>query len=145
MNELPELNEQSAQPGTKLRPYAVTYDEPFVQGFLDKTGESLDAYRDESGTRVPPGIFLGAYARLLHETYHYETGVHVSSDLSIVKAPMMGTSATVSGEVVRLFEKNGDKYVVVQLAVTADSGEVLATVEHSSIYQLKSRRNDTTA
>lgn len=138
--ELPPLSEETARPGTPLRPYSVTYDEPFLATFLAKTGETLDDYRDESGARVPPGVFLGAYARLLHETYHYEAGVHVSSDLAIRKAPALGTHATVTGEVVRLFERSGDKYVVVGLAVTDDAGEVLATVEHTSIYQFKSRR-----
>jgi hypothetical protein len=137
--ELPPLNEETAQPGTPLRPYSVTYDEAFVRMFLDKTGESLDAYRDETGVRVPPGVFLGAYARLLHETYHYEAGVHVSSDLAILRTPPLGTHATVTGKVARLFEKNGDRYVVVALEVTGDSGTVFARVEHTSIYQFKSR------
>ena len=138
--ELPALNEDSCPIGTQLRPYQVTYDRDFVQQFLNKTGESLDDYLEQGQQLVPPGVFLGAYARLIHESFHYETGVHVSSDVQFLKAVPLGTEATVAGEALRLFERNGDKYITFSVVISDESGQLLAHVEHTSIYDLKPRR-----
>ncbi len=139
MSDLPPLNEETATPGTPLNPYTVTYDLPFVNEYLGKTGESLADYTRDGKALVPPGVFLGSYGRLIHGSFHYTTGVHVSSDMKLFKAPPVGTKATVTGEVLRLSERNGDKYVTFTVKVTDDSGTRLAEIEHVSIYALRSR------
>ena len=137
---LPPLTEETARPGTPLNPYEVTFDAPFVQAFLDKTGERAEGYIVDGRALVPPGIYLAAYGRLIHETFHYTAGVHVSSDMKVLAVAAVGTKATVSGEVVGLSERNGDRYITFTVNVTADSGERLAEVEHVSIYALRPRR-----
>ncbi|HXH21592.1 MAG TPA: hypothetical protein VNN10_06150 [Dehalococcoidia bacterium] len=138
--DLPELNEENCKPGDKLRPYSVTYDEPFVAAFLERTGESPADYEGPDGRVVPPAVFFSAYGRLIHGTYHYETGVFVTSNLRLFKAPPLGTKALVTGEVLRLFERNDNKYVTFSVVVSDESsGERFAEVEHTSIYKLKPR------
>jgi hypothetical protein len=83
-------------------------------------------------------MFLGAYGRLIHGTFHYEAGVHTASELSISRALPEGTKAKVSGEVLKTFERNGDKYVTFNVVISDDVGEA-ARVEHTSIYGLRSR------
>lgn len=136
---LPPLNEETAPPGAHLNPYEVTYDLPFVMEFLGKTGESLDSYTSGGNAVVPPGVFLGSYGKLIHESYHYTTGVHVSSDMKLHSAPPVGTKARVTGNIVRLTERNGDKYVTFTVNVATADGEPIADIEHVSIYALKSR------
>lgn len=140
MSALPPLNEETAPPGRPLNPYDVTYDLQFVQEFLGKTGESLEEYTRDGQVTVPPGVFLGSYARLIHGSFHYTAGVHVSSDMKLHKAPPLGTHATVTGEVIRLSERNGDKYVTFSVNVTGDDGMRYAEIEHVSIYSLRSRK-----
>ncbi len=137
--EIPPLNEETGKPGTKLRSYEVTYDRAFVESFLEKTGESIESYRQNGGYVVPPGVFLGAYGRLIHESFHYTAGVHTSSEIRSLKPAPLGSHVTVTGEVVRLSERNGDKYVTFTVVVTGDDGTVYADIEHSSIYALRSR------
>ncbi|MCC6388430.1 MAG: hypothetical protein IT302_13730 [Dehalococcoidia bacterium] len=137
---LPPLTEETARPGTPLNAYEVTFDAPFVQAFLDKTGERAETYTVDGRALVPPGIYLAAYGRLIHETFHYTAGVHVSSDMKVHVAAPVGTKATVSGEVVGLSERNGDRYITFTVNVTSSGGERLAEVEHVSIYALRPRR-----
>lgn len=137
--ELPEMNEQNAQAGTPLTSYEVVYDEAAIDQYLSRSGEPKEPYVRDGKLTVPPGMYLGAYGRLIHGTFHYEAGVHTASELAIAKCPPVGTKATVSGSVLRTFERNGDKYVTFNVVVTDEGGQTCATVEHTSIYGLRSR------
>jgi len=139
LSDLPPLNEENAGPGTPLTPYHVTYGTEFIDPLLRRTGESLDRYAYDGVPIVPPSVFLGAYGRLIHETFHYTTGVHVSSDMRVCRPAPVGTKARVSGEVLRLYERNGDKYVTFQVNIDNEAGDRIAEVEHSSIYEFRSR------
>ncbi|MEO6398927.1 MAG: hypothetical protein ABIP13_10710 [Tepidiformaceae bacterium] len=139
MSDLPPLNEENAGPGTPLKPYHVTFTADSLAPLLSRTGESLDAYVYMGEATVPPGAFLGAYGRLIHETFDYSTGVHVSSDMKVSKAVPVGTEARVSGEILRLYERNGDKYVSFMVNIDDEAGGRIAEVEHSSIYAFRSR------
>lgn len=136
---LPVMNEENAKPGTPLNAYTITYDRVAIEAYLARSNEPSALYTVEGTLTVPPGMYLGAYARLIHGTFHYEAGVHTASELRVHKCPPEGTVVTVSGEVQRTFERNGDKYVAFSVNVTDDSGEPCATVDHTSIYALRSR------
>jgi hypothetical protein len=137
--ELPELNESNCPAGTPLNPYQVTYDESQVRQYLRRTGETEEDYTVAGRLTVPPGVLLGAYGRLIHETFHYEAGVHVSSDMDLRRTPELDETVTVSGTALRLFERNGDRYITFDVIVTDAGGERLARIEHTSIYALKPR------
>jgi hypothetical protein len=136
--DLPEMNEENAKPGTPLNSYEVVYDRAAIDQYLARSGEPISLYVHDGKTTVPPGMFLGAYGRLIHDTFHYEAGVHTASELSISRALPEGTKAKVSGEVLKTFERNGDKYVTFNVVISDDVGEA-ARVEHTSIYGLRSR------
>lgn len=137
--ELPVLNEANCPPGTPLKPYEITYGAAQIRAYLDRTGESEQDYTVDGRLTVPPGMLLGAYGRLIHETFHYEAGVHVSSDMNLHRAPILDDTVTVSGNALRLFERNGDKYITFDVIITDGDGERLARVEHTSIYALRPR------
>lgn len=137
--DLPELNEANCPPGTPLNPYQITYGEAQIRQYLSRTGETEDDYTIDGWLTVPPGVLLGAYGRLIHGTFHYEAGVHVSSDMDLRRTPKLDEPVTVSGNALRLFERNGDRYVTFDVIVTDSSGERLARVEHTSIYALTPR------
>jgi hypothetical protein len=136
---LPELNEANAPVGTPLRTYSITYSPEVVQNYLDRGGETADLYMVDGVQLVPPGQLMGAYGRLIHDTFHYETGVHVSSEMSLTKTPPVGTTVNVTGEVLNLFERNGDKYVTFSVVLNTEAGEPVASIDHTSIYKLRSR------
>jgi hypothetical protein len=137
--ELPPLNETNCPPGTPLKPYQLTYDREQLRKYLDRTGETEADYQVDGQQVVPPGMFLGAYGRLIHETFHYEAGVHVSSDLELRRVANLGETVTVSGNALKLFERNGDKYVTFDVIITGTDGDRLARVEHTSVYALRPR------
>jgi len=137
--DLPELNEVNAGPGTPLRPYQITYSEEQIKQFLARTDERIEDYEHEGVLQVPPGLVMGAYGRLIHETFHYEAGVHVSSDMQVTRVPRANEPVTVTGDIVRLFERNGDKYVTFNVILSTDAGERLTAIEHTSIYKLRPR------
>lgn len=136
--DLPVMNEENATPGMALKTYEMTYDEATISAYLARGAEPAELYTHDGVLTVPPGMFLGAYGRLIHETFHYEAGVHTASQLTVHRCPPVGTKATVSGEIIRTFERNGDKYVTFSVRV-ADADGLCADVEHTSIYALRSR------
>lgn len=139
MAELPPLNEENALPGTPLKSYQVSYTADVLMPLLSRTGESLEAYVIKGVPVVPPAAFLGAYGRLIHETFHYTTGVHVSSDMKLYRPVPVGTQVRVTGEILRLHERNGDKYVTFTVNISDEAGDRVAEIEHSSIYAFRSR------
>lgn len=136
---LPDLNETTAAPGTPLRAYDITYTPEMIKRVLDLTGETLDAYTYDGVLHVPPGVLLSAYGRLIHETFHYTAGVHTSSQVEFIRVPRAGEPLRVTGEVVRLTERNGDKYVTFTVVHSTEDGERLCANEHTSIYALRPR------
>lgn len=136
--DLPVMNEENAPPGRALNSYEITYDEAAISAYLARSAEPAALYTHDGVLTVPPGMFMGAYGRLIHETFHYEAGVHTASQMTVHRCPPVGTKATVSGEILRTFERNGDKYVTFSVRI-ADAHGPCAEVEHTSIYGLRSR------
>lgn len=139
MTDLPPLNETTAAPGTRLNAYERTITREQIETFLGRTGESLDSYVVDGELTVPTGILVGMYGPLIHGTFHYEAGVHVSSELTTNRVPRMDEPLSIEGEVLDLFEKNGNKYVTFSVEVNSSDGERLATVAHTSIYALRKK------
>jgi hypothetical protein len=133
---LPPLNETTCHPGAVLRPHDVTYTEQDIEDYVSRTGESLDAYRRDGSLRVPPGMLLIQPIRIIHNNFHYETGVHVSSDLTLHRLPLAGDTVTIGGSVTSLFERNGSKYVALHVTISDPGGDLYAEIEHTSIYAL---------
>ena len=137
--DLPELNEENAPPGTPLKPYEVTFDRAALERYCGSTGETLADYEHGGQLYVPPGLLAGTYGRLIHDTFHYTTGVHVSSDLTVERATLVGEPLHVSGAIAEHFERNGNQYVRFTIAITDRDRRPIANVEHVSIYKLKPR------
>jgi hypothetical protein len=136
---LPELNEQNAPPGTPLKPYDLTIDRAAIERHCASTGEPPTNYEYEGRLRVPPGLLAGTYGRLIHDTFFYTTGVHVSSDLTLNRPVLVGEPLRVSGAITEHFERNGNTYVRFTIAVHDADGRPVAHVEHVSIYKLRPR------
>ena len=136
---LPDLNEENVQPGAVMKPHDVTYSEDDIRQYVERTGETVDAYRTNGTLTVPPGMLMVQPMRIVHANYHYETGVHVSSRLTLHKLPHEGDTVSITGTIGDLFERNGDKYVRLDVVIVDQGGAPLAKVEHTSIYKLKAR------
>jgi len=136
---LPPLTEESAAPGTALTGYDRTITREDIETFIARTGESLEDYTVDGALTVPPGMLMGLYGRLIHGTFHYQAGVHVSSELTLDGAVHADQPLRVEGRVLDLFEKNGNKYVTFSVEVADASGQRLATVHHTSIYSLRAK------
>ena len=139
MTKLPPLTEQTARPGSPLNGYSRTITPDDIATFVGRTGESIDDYAVGGQLTVPPGMLMGLYGPLIHGTFHYEAGVHVSSDLRLNRVPTAGEQLSIEGRVLDLFEKNGNKYVTFSVEVSTPDGDPLATVDHTSIYALRKR------
>jgi len=137
--QLAPLTEQSAAPGTALNGYDRTITREDIETFTGRTAESLDDYTVDGQLTAPPGMLMGLYGPLIHGTFHYEAGVHVSSELILNRVPHAEQPLRVEGRVLDLFEKNGNKYVTFSVEVSDTAGERLATVNHTSIYALRAK------
>lgn len=136
---LPPLTEETCRPGTELRSYQVSYSREDVQTYLERTGEAVDAYVRDGKLQVPPGLLLLNGLRLIHSNYFYETGVYVSSHLHLHRLPLEEEPIVVGGRIKKLFERHGDKYVTLDVVLSDQENKTLATIEHTSIYELRDR------
>lgn len=139
--DLPELNEENAPSGTPLKPFEVAFDRAAIERYCGQTGESVADYEHDGALLVPSGLLAGTYGRLIHDTFFYTTGVHVSSDLKAQRPARAGEALRVSGEIAEHFERNGNTYVRFAIAIEGDGGQPVANVEHVSIYKLAPRRS----
>lgn len=137
--QLPVLTEESASPGTPLNGYDRTITRQDIETFVSRTAESLDDYVVDGVLTVPPGMLMGLYGPLIHGTFHYQAGVHVSSDLTLNRVPRADQPLRIEGRVLDLFEKGGNEYVTFSVEVSDSAGERLATVHHTSIYALRAK------
>lgn len=140
--DLPALNEENCPPGTPLRPYEIAYGEEQIRQYLARADESAQGYERDGVLHVPPGLMVGAYGRLVHESFHYEAGVHVSSRFEFERVPVVDEPLRITGDIVRLFERNGDKYVTFTVVFSTKAAERIAAIEHTSIYQFRSRTKE---
>lgn len=138
--DLPELNEANAPAGTPLNPYDVTFDREAIERYCGQTDETVAGYEHDGALLVPSGLLARTYGRLIHETFFYTTGVHVSSDLRALRPAVAGEPLRVSGRIAEHFERNGNKYVRFAIAIDDAARQPVATVEHVSIYKLAPRR-----
>jgi hypothetical protein len=139
--QLPPLNEETAPPGSVLNSYDRMITRDDVATFLGRTGESLEDYTAVGVLTVPPGTLMGLYGPLIHGTFDYQAGVHVSSDMTVTRAPRVDEALHIEGRVLDLFEKNGNKYITFSVEVGSMDGEDLALVAHTSIYALRPKVN----
>jgi hypothetical protein len=137
--DLLPLSEENAPAGTPLRPYTAVFDRAAVSAVLDRTGETPEDYTIDGEPRVPPVILLGCYARLIHESFFYETGVHVSSALTLHRLPRLGETLNVTGAILGHSERGGSKYVRFSVNVAGEDGAPAAAIEHVSVYSLLPR------
>lgn len=135
--ELPPLNRTNCTPGMSLNEYDIRYDEEQITAYVNRTGESIEEYQSENGLTVPPGLIAAAYVRLIHETFHYQTGVHVSSKCRFFRPTLSGENLTIGGKVLDMFERGGNEYVTFSVEARTSEGEEVAYIEHTSIYALK--------
>ncbi|MCA9856646.1 MAG: hypothetical protein KC458_05160, partial [Dehalococcoidia bacterium] len=84
---LPPLTEETAKPGTALNGYDRTITRSDIETFVGRTGEDIGSYEEGGALSVPTGMLMGLYGPLIHGTFHYEAGVHVSSDLTVTRIP----------------------------------------------------------
>jgi hypothetical protein len=138
-HDLPELNEQNAPPGTPLKAYELIVDRAAIERHCSSTGEAVTNYERDGRLHVPPGLLAGTYGRLIHDTFFYTTGVHVSSDLTLNRPVLAGEPLRVSGAIAEHFERNGNKYVRFTIAIQDAERRAVAGVEHVSIYKLRPR------
>ncbi len=73
---LPEMNEQNAQAGTVLNTYQVAYDRAAIEQYLARSGEPMEPYVHNGVLTVPPGMYLGVYARLTRHVPLRSRGAH---------------------------------------------------------------------
>jgi hypothetical protein len=138
--DLPELNEANAPAGTPLKPYEIVYDRAAIERHCGQTGEAVANYEHEGRWYVPTGLLAATYGKLIHETFFYTTGVHVSSDLQAKRPALSDEVLHVSGSIAEHFERNNNKYVRFSISIEDGERRPVANVEHVSIYKLAPKR-----
>src|SRR5262249_32955703 len=119
--------------------YEVAVGSAELDRYCGSTGESPAAYEHEGRQYVPPGLLAQTYGRLIHDTFFYTTGVHVSSDVTLKRPALAGEPLQVSGAIAEHFERNGNKYVRFTTAIEDGERRPVASVDHVSISRLKPR------
>jgi hypothetical protein len=103
--------------------------------YLDEVDEPLALYR-EPGAPAHPGLFIRQANRALDRNVLMGPWIHVSSDVRHLGLWRAGEPLATCGRVARLWEKNGNEYVELDLLMMAERLRPVAHVRHRCIYKM---------
>ncbi len=97
--------------------------------------DSHPRWRGE-GTRLHPGWIAGRCTRLIRHTYTYRAGIHAGSQIQMLGPVTAGQTLVVSGHMTDGYRRKAHEYCLLDVTISAESGEELARLRHRTIYQV---------
>ena len=76
---------------------------------------------------------------LLHHSYDYGPAIHTRSQIQNLAPAMAGQTITMCGQFIETFERKGHWYGVVDGVMLSETGQQLARLRHTTIYQVAKR------
>lgn len=92
-------------------------------------------HRTAAGTIYPLGLWLNPID-LIRAHIDAPVTVHIGGEMWHQGEPLLGEQIVKRGRITGFSERNGNRIVHFDVAVTTGSGRALATLHHASVYQL---------
>ena len=139
-----------SDPTTLMTPETLPLGEDMPPMAVPISVEEAGAYADEyacdpdprwrgPNARLHTGWISGRPTRLLRHTYHYNAGIHASSQIQQLAPAHAGQTVTVAGHISSAYQRKGHEYCLHDVAMFSASGELLTRIRQASIYQVAKR------
>ncbi len=138
-SELPQLTLDTAPIGQDLRPMAIAISkDEAVHYALERERDGHPLWTGERPL-VHPGWIAARMTPLLHHSYSYGPAIHAKSHIQHLARFEAGQTVTVAGHFREAFERKGHNYAVFDGAISAENGQRLAQLRHTTIFQVAKR------
>ncbi|MBK9709182.1 MAG: MaoC family dehydratase [Acidobacteria bacterium] len=106
-----------------------------MTAFLDDMVETAGIYRSGE-VACHPAFIVARSNEILMSNVALGPWIHTSSEVSHHAIAVDGESLCLRGRVAELYEKRGNEYVVLDLALFGEKGRPIAQIKHSAIIRL---------
>ncbi|MGI8793440.1 MAG: hypothetical protein ACR2H3_09715, partial [Acidimicrobiales bacterium] len=130
--ERPAASSESLAKGTVLGSIAAGFHADLAGEYLAEVREALPLYAEERVAH--PGWLLRFANRILVQNVKLGPWIHVGSDVRFLDVVRDGEQVECLARVTDEYEKSGHKFVVLDVALTAN-GRPVQRILHTSIYE----------
>ena len=133
---LPPLRLEDAPLGEDLRPMPVPFSVEDAEEYV-RTKQLDDHPRwFGDGARIHPGWLAARMTPMIHHSYDYGPAIHTRTQAQHLRPALAGQTITVAGHFIDAYERKGHHYGVVDGAILAEDGELLARIRHTTIFRV---------
>ncbi|MEX0783995.1 MAG: hypothetical protein WD557_15250 [Dehalococcoidia bacterium] len=135
----PQLTLEDAPVGEDLRPMAVPLTLEDAAEYM--ATKQLDDHPRWFGAqaRMHPGWLAARMTPLIHHSYQYGPAIHTRTQAQHLAPAIAGQTITVAGHFLDAYERKGHHYGVVDGAIYAQDGTLLARIRHTTIFHVAKR------
>jgi hypothetical protein len=136
---VPPLTLATAPVGHDLRPMPVPFSlEDSIAYAIEKQADPSPRWT-VAPAHIHPGWIAARMTPMIHHSYDYGPAIHTRSQVQNMAAGYAGQTVTVAGHFVEAYELKGHHYGVVDGVILAQSGEELARIRHTTIFNVAKR------
>lgn len=118
------------QPGVRLGSFRMEIAET-NERIVAALGDPLEVYRE----LAHPTVLLGLANEILVRNYVLPAWIHTASEVRNTRAARAADGVEVRGVIREAFEKKGHEFLVAEVAILSDKGDLLTWVRHTAIWQ----------
>ncbi len=139
MMEKPEFRWESIEVGRVAGERDVTVTPEMVAAHLEGVGADRDWYRKDSpfgGPIAPPMIFINDVLQIIDENFRRFGTIHAKSGYRFHRPARVGERVHQRVVFKDRYVKRGKGWVVWEMEVRGEAGDLIATYEHTSVVSL---------
>ena len=145
MNDKPDFVWENLQVGMTIGERSLTVTQEMVDAHCDAVGARREWYSGDSpagGPIAPPMIFINDLLAIYDENYKRFGTIHAKLGYRFHRPVRVGETVHQKVIVRDLYVKREKGWIVSELAVTNEAGELLLTSSHTSVLSLTRKHRD---
>ena len=145
MSEKPDFVWENLQVGMTIGERSLTVTQEMVDAHCDAVGAKREWYSGESpvgGAIAPPMIFINDLLAIYDENYKRFGTIHAKLGYRFHRPVRVGETVRQKVIVKDLYVKREKGWIVSELSVSNEAGELLLTSSHTSVLSLTRKHQD---
>lgn len=145
MDDKPEFVWENLEVGMVIGERSLTVTQAMADAHCEAVGARRERYRSESPTGAPiapPMIFINDLLAIYDENYRRFGTIHARLDYRFHKPARIGETVRQKVTVTDLYVKREKGWIVSELRVTNEAGELILTSSHTSVLSLTRRHGE---
>ena len=145
MSDKPDFVWENLKVGMTIGERSLTVTQAMVDAHCEAVGAKREWYRGDSpagGAIAPPMIFINDLLAIYDANYKRFGTIHAKLGYRFHKPVRVGDKVRQKVTVTDLYVKRGKGWIVSELAVTNEAGELLLTSAHTSVLSLTRKHEE---